>query len=185
MVRRWGRAHPGVYVARTMQCAAYYPQFLRDDRFHPLGEIVAADDSPPLRAVLEVWCRTDKRLWHRFDGSNQQELYPPDAVVIDKAYLIAMKRCTPCAEQFRHVMPPLLETIIRPPSSEEGEAEEELTGRRRRALDGSKRTKELARLQRRAAELLGPFQVELEDRAPPWQPPPGTPPRPSKRPRLD
>ena len=186
MVRRWGRAHPGVYVARTMQCAAYYPQFLCDERYHPLGEVVAADDSPPLRALLEVWCRKDKRLWHRFDGSNQQELYPPEAVVISKVHLIAMKRCRPQEEEFRRVVPSPLRMPREAPEGPDGNEEEgPLTGRRRRAQDGSKKAKELARLQRRAAELLTPFEVELEGRAPPWQPPPGIPPRPSKRPRLE
>ena len=186
MRRRYGRAFPGVYVARTMQCAAYYPQALSDARHHPLGEVIAADDSPPLRAVLEVWCRADKRLWQRTDGSNQQELYPAGAVIIDKAYLLPMRRCLPFAEQFRRVLPPLFETIIRAPSTYDDEAEGGLTGRRRRAHDGSKREKELARLQRRAADfILGPFPVELEDRAPPWEAPPAIPPRPSKRPRFE
>ena len=185
MVRRWGQAYPGVYVARTQHCAVYYPQSLCDEHHHPLGEIVAADDSPPLRALLEVWCRKDRRLWHRFDGSNQQELYPPDAVLIDKVHLIVMRRCLPRDEDFRHVLPSPLQGSQRAPASPDSGEEEPLTGRRRRNRDGSAKAKELARLQRRAAELLEPFEVEIEDRAPPWQPPPGTPPRPSKRPRLE
>ena len=157
----------GVYVAQTMEGAVFSPRHLSDERGHPLGEIVAADDSPPLRALLEVWCRSDKRLRQRVVGNSQQELYPPEAVVIEKVHLIAMERCRPEDEEFRYVVPSLLAEPRRAPAGHDSEEEEQLTGRRRRAQDGSKKAKELARLQRRAAELLTPFEVELEDRAPP------------------
>ena len=83
------------------------------------------------------------------------------------------------------MLPSPLEPIHGVSASQESVAGEPLTGRRRRALDGSAKAKEHARIQRRASELLQTFEVQLEDRAPPWQPPPGIPPRPSKRPRLE
>ena len=146
---------------------------------------MAADDSPPLRALLEVWCDRDRVLWQQCEGNNQQELYPPEAVVIDKVHLIAMRRCSPSDERYRHVLPPLLQHLQGSSTSPGISTGEPLTGRRRRAQDGSAKAKEHARIQRRASELLQTFEVQLEDRAPPWQPPPGIPPRPSKRPRLE
>ena len=180
-IRFWGSDLPLVYASpdlkggRGIQCALGYPQALWCDASQAhVGERATLDESPPLRCLLECWAPNGSRVWERKKDGNLQQAYLPGVLKVAQAYIYSAERYDSASYE-RPVVQSLGALYCKVPFVRPwcmiGEGSEckykgvdvsLLTGRQKRAADGSKRLKEYNRRQRRAEEGLAQLPVKFE-----------------------
>jgi hypothetical protein len=90
--RDYGFAAPQVFVAKKGICAIDYPQLMwQGDRM--VGEVVAADGAPPMRALIELIAPSWERSWRKEDGDRTQESYGFGVLEVVSIELHAVALC--------------------------------------------------------------------------------------------
>ena len=87
---QYDTAVPGVYLAVTFSTASQYPMAVTAANGWSGGQLIAPDGTYPMRAVLRIIARNDKKLWKRNVKNNVQYLFRTDEVYITGVILYAV-----------------------------------------------------------------------------------------------
>ncbi len=87
---QYDTAVPGVYVGVTFSTASQYPMAITAASGWSGGQLIAPDGTYPMRAVLRIIARNDKKLWKRNIKNNVQYLFRTDEVYITSIILYAV-----------------------------------------------------------------------------------------------
>ena len=100
MLDTFGTAPPVVYVADHWGLALTYPMHVTTVGMLPgetqwkmgvhAGTVVSMQPTCPVQVILELYCLSDHRFWHRAAGWNSQSAFPAGCFYIAAVYLVGI-----------------------------------------------------------------------------------------------